>query len=78
MIRAALRDASWYNRPGRASRYHVIPATEETGSLGAFDAATRSSCGLPVTVADYATVALEDVAKHMRCQRRGCRERWPS
>lgn len=78
LLRAAMRDASWYAHPGRARRYHVIPATEETGSLEAFKAETPSGCGITLTVTDYDTIAVGDVAAHMRCQRRGCREAWPS
>lgn len=61
---AAWRDASWWQSPGTARRYHVVAA--DGGS---------ECCGMPL-VTDIAQPP-EAVALVLRCMRHGCRERWP-
>lgn len=62
--RAATRDASWFSSPGISRRLHVV--ADDSGS---------ECCGMPL-VLDQAR-ALDDVDPVLRCQRHGCRERWP-
>jgi hypothetical protein len=67
MARAALRDASWFDRPDvrKPKRYHVTD-----GHWFAFCCRWRP---LDETTA----VELGDVPAGLRCQRRGCRAHWP-
>jgi hypothetical protein len=71
--RAAMRDATSYNRPGTARRYHVVREK------------IFASCSRTVLVTDAAdlmrtdtTVRAGSVPLILRCQRRGCREKWPA
>ena len=71
--RAALRDALWFRKPGTASKYHVV------GDDGG------SACqGAPLVLEGTAlhprdmTVSAASVEARLRCQRHGCKERWPS
>jgi len=73
MIRAATRDASWYRHPnwrGKSLVYHVV-RTDVPGEV--------SGCGVPVVATDHGdiTVPAEFVKPEWRCQRPGCRARWP-
>lgn len=70
--RAAWRDASWLDRPGRAARYHMV--AEDGGA----------ECSGMALVLDDMTPERKDltrdaagVPEHLRCQRHGCKERWP-
>lgn len=67
---AAIRDHSWYmNSRGRgAYSYHVI--REDDKAL--------SACGVPVVDLDDDVLPLSKVPLRRRCQRPGCRVRWPS
>lgn len=61
---AAMRDASWWNSPGRAAVYHVC--REDKPSL--------SECGAAVWLAaDYGCYA-DEIPLVDRCRRPGCRE----
>lgn len=64
--RAALRDASFWSRPSttRSVRFHIV------GKDG------TSACGNILLWIERAVDA-ERVKASMRCQRPGCRERWP-
>lgn len=64
-LMAALRDASWFSRPNvrTPKRWHVL------------NAAGNPSCGL-VTLLDVPMPAA-DVPDECRCQRAGCKDRWP-
>lgn len=71
--RAAMRDATSYNYPGTARRYHVVRDQ-------AF-----ASCSPVLLVTDRfdldegdVTVRAGSVPLILRCQRRGCREKWPA
>lgn len=70
--RAAWRDASWYKKPGTAYRYHVVG--DDSGSACSGMPLILESVSIPVR---DQTVPAESVAEHLRCKRRGCRERWP-
>jgi len=70
--RAAWRDASWYRKPGTASKYHVVG--DDSGSACNGAPLPLESAGLPVR---DQTVPAASVEEHLRCQRRGCKERWP-
>lgn len=74
MVRASLRDASWYRNPSthRPVRYHIVK--DDHSGIGA--------CGITVVhlgpddlssgTADALTVPLA-----LRCMRPGCKSRWP-
>ena len=71
--RAALRDASWFASPGRAGRYHVV--ADDGGS---------ACCGMPLVLDDSRFGTVRDqtadpatVESWLRCQRPGCKQRWP-
>lgn len=68
MVKAALRDASWFSRPNVTSikRYHVIHSTEGT-----------PLCGLQAVLCTEDSVDGKDVPQALRCQRPGCRQAWP-
>ena len=61
---AGLRDASWYNYPGTASRYHILD--------GVAPACNTHSAYLTGSTLRPAV----DVPREMRCQRSGCKQRW--
>lgn len=65
-LMAALRDASWFNRPNTRTpkRWHVL------------NAAGNPACGL-VTMLDDPILA-DSVPIECRCQRAGCKGRWPT
>lgn len=67
MKRAALRDASFYDSPGYAGRYHVAYGEGWTPACNPYGALLTETTGR-----DAATVP-----EHVRCQRPGCRKRWP-
>lgn len=68
---AALRDASWHYTPGTAWKYHVI--------VDEYAACSRPrSDGWPrMTLAEFTERFAVDVPDGLRCQRPGCRQRWP-
>lgn len=75
MTRAAIRDASWYRRPsthGKDLVYHVV-RDEVHFEEGA--------CGVPVIAREAfgtdVTLPAEHIDPQFRCQRPGCRARWP-
>ena len=64
---AGLHDSSWFVNPSGGQRFHVVaeggvPACNTTGACISLD------CGIM-----YA----QDVPRNLRCQRSGCRQRWP-
>lgn len=64
---AAVRDASWYNYPGWAGKYHIVHGD-------------RSACGrcpLIMNDEDYMKPA-SSIPEHMRCRKHGCAEAWPN
>lgn len=65
-VMAGWRDASWWNAPGRASKFHVIADNGLT-------ARCHPRMGLIVEEAQRAA----DVPAHHRCRRPGCAEMWP-
>lgn len=71
-VRAAWRDASWYRKPGRPGRYHVV--AEDGGSACRGFPLVLETPGLPVR---DGTKAAAEVEEHMRCRANGCKERWP-
>jgi hypothetical protein len=76
MTRAATRDASWYGRPsthGKDLVYHVVRDDIHKG---------EGACGIPVVATEGfpevdVTVDAATVNPADRCQRPGCRARWP-
>lgn len=64
---AMLRDASWFDRPDTWSpkQYHV----DAGNAIGA-------CTGNPL--AEFTAVPAVEVRANMRCQRPGCRVRWPN
>jgi len=63
--RAAMRDASWLNRPGTAYVYHV--ATTHMSACCFRDQPLAESTALPAA----------QVPPSQRCGRPACRKRWP-
>jgi len=68
MLMAALRDASWYDRPNTRSVkvWHVVA-----------DAGCRSRCGLRVLADTDGNAVPAETIRRPRCRRSGCREAWP-
>jgi len=64
-VLASWRDASWFNSPGVARRYHVL-----LDGMAACN--TRS-----MLLSDEATRLAEGVEQRLRCQRPGCKGLWP-
>ncbi|HEK4046057.1 TPA: hypothetical protein SL338_003053 [Pseudomonas aeruginosa] len=64
-VLAAFRDASWLAKPDTrtAKRGHVL---REDG---------HAACGLVAVMCDPEPA--ESIPKLLRCQRAGCRDRWP-
>lgn len=71
-VRAAMRDASWHNRPGVAARYHVAIRVFKGGALS--PACNPDGMILNEMIERDAA----QVPEHMRGQRPGCKQRWPS
>ncbi|QYW02196.1 hypothetical protein CPT_Sonora_095 [Stenotrophomonas phage Sonora] len=62
--KAALRDCSWYERPGTGSKYHALVERDVDRGYG-------PACGYPF----YTEGTEQDAAgtpKHARCGRPGC------
>jgi len=72
-FRAAWRDASWYNSPGTARRYHVV----RDGIFASCAPVVLVTDRFDMTRADT-TVRAGSVPAALRCQRNGCRGRWPA
>jgi hypothetical protein len=64
-VLAGWRDASFTDSPGYASRYHVA----ENG--------TDAACSRSISLIEETIGRADLVPMHMRCQRPGCRKRWP-
>lgn len=66
MVMAAFRDASWYSNPdtGTSRKYHI-----------SID--DMAACNRQVPLYEDGAVEADTVYPHMRCQRRGCKSRWP-
>jgi hypothetical protein len=71
---AAKRDASFYDKPGRAEQYHVVID----------DKCNVAACSPPKTwrsarmmLAEFTARPAVDVPDIARCQRPGCKQRWP-
>jgi hypothetical protein len=60
-IMAAMRDASWFRRPGRARRYHVL----KRGC---------SACGVYALFVEETKLPANEVPPALRCRRPGCRQ----
>lgn len=71
-VRAARRDASWYRKPGRSWKSHIVA---EDGAL-----ACR---GFPLVLETVSvpprdmTVPAASVQEESRCRANGCKGRWP-
>lgn len=66
LVMAALRDANWYARPNTRTpkRYHVVAQDD------------RPACGAPMLLCE--PIEAERVDVILRCQRPGCKGRWPA
>jgi hypothetical protein len=70
LLKAATRDAAWYGNPSinRGVKYHVclggefVPACNPDGAL----------------LTEWSWQDATSVPEYQRCQRPGCRVRWPS
>lgn len=69
---AARRDAAAYNSPGYSRRYHVVG--QELRS--SFSVTMLGACAGQLLVEETA-IPVAEVALVLRCQRSGCRGRWP-
>ena len=71
-LMAAWRDASFFVNPGVARRYHVVvadrPACSTTGTTLQD---TRMTLNLDTQI------PATEAPQHRRCQRNGCKQRWP-
>ncbi len=71
VLMAATRDASFYNSPGVAKRYHVIgPHADHRGQR------RDAACGKFLLVLE-SSIPIEAVAPELRCQHLGCKHLWP-
>lgn len=61
------RDASFYDFPGWGSQYHFCRPSDPA----------LSRCSRRIVLVDFAGLRPAEVPALLRCQRRGCRERWP-
>lgn len=70
-LMAALREATFFRKPGRARKYHIVVE----GCMACAVRTKTNLIGRPVVeeTAELATA----VPEFMRCGRPGCRERWP-
>jgi len=66
VVMAAWRDASWFNHPGTAHRFHVV--------AGDWMAACNTQWCM---LAEFTGQAASEVPGYLRCQRPGCKSRWP-
>jgi hypothetical protein len=67
VVLAALRDASWYDCPGRVCRYHI----DAGRGMSACDPRMMPLITRELQPASWVPVEL-------RCQRNGCKQRWPA
>lgn len=75
-MKAATRDASWYASPSvdKPVKYHVAIVAGSNSRHGGDD--MTSACdGAPL--ADFMAQEAKDVPEYQRCQRPGCKRRWP-
>ncbi len=70
---AAQRDASFCNKPGRGGKFHVIVGD----GVPACSTATLWHEARIILIRDT-RIPLRDVYDVLRCQRNGCRQRWPA
>ena len=73
--RAALRDASWFSSPGRAGRYHIV--SDDGGSACSGMPLILDEGGAGGEALKDMTVDPVSVESWLRCQRPGCKQRWP-
>jgi len=71
-VRAASRDASFFNSPGTARKVHFVAG--DGGSACRGMPLVLESVSLPVR---DLTMSAAEVPDHIRCRAKGCRERWP-
>jgi hypothetical protein len=67
---AGWRDASFYAKPGAATRYHVL-----LRGVGQTDLV--AGCGTRGPFFDSGAIQARDVPEVLRCEREGCGQRWP-
>jgi hypothetical protein len=58
---ATMRDASWFRRPGRARRYHVLKSG-------------KAACGMCALFVMESEQPAHEVPEVLRCRRPGCRQ----
>ena len=70
-VMAAQRDAAWYNRPDVRSikQYHVV----KVDGCSFFAACDPNR----MLLSEYSEVPADEAPMRLRCQRSGCRVRWP-
>ena len=73
---AALRDASWLSRPDvrTVKKWHVDRGNATPACSNEHSWSSRNNPFL----ADFTRMPVDQVAEHVRCQRPGCRVRWPT
>jgi len=71
--RAAMRDATSYNHPGTARRYHIVRDKIFASCSRTILATSKFDLERTDT-----TVQAGSVPVILRCQRRGCQEKWPA
>jgi hypothetical protein len=71
-VMAAPRDASWRKNPGTGRRYHIaVPHPKH-------DTLLTAACDRHTWLSSSAQCAVTEVGVPLRCQRRGCKSRWPA
>jgi hypothetical protein len=76
-VMAAMRDASWYTRPGRAEVFHVAMIVgDDTWMPACNQRATEPGMRGVILNEDTLTDA-SGIRESRRCRRAGCRQRWP-
>lgn len=82
---AALRDASYYRKPGWSGKYHIVAGRDDERDrfIAACSPYRRTTEGVDGVIwprmallPDTSRAAVE-VPDYMRCGRPGCRQRWP-
>lgn len=79
-MKAALRDAQWFDHPDVHSvkQYHVAIETGQRVRLSGAPPIYVAACNRETRpLAEFTAVPLGDVPVGLRCQSNGCKQRWP-
>lgn len=75
---AGRRDASWFDHPGTSWRAHIAVVSDHVEVAGATRWITPACNTRKAILAEFTLEPASNFAPYSRCQRHGCRERWPA